>query len=460
MEYGTARIPHDKREYGFVDTVFTWFGSGVNTGSWVFGGMAAALGMSFVWWYSAVYLPLMMIPWAMVAWIGWKHGASTVTSTIPALGVKGARFMGIGEFLGLIGWPSINTFIAAISLTHVFHAMFDWPAYGSPGSTWPLVAGILVTALLQGIIVCIGHSAIKYLEWLAVVLLLVLGIWETKVVLEHWDYDKIANFTLPAAQHSPAFYIDLAFGFCWGWAQICDFSRFSKSSASATVGSWLGVNLGQGWFMLVGAIGVIGVVLETGVFDPNNADPSSTIASLGLGMVAFLVVFFATVSTNVTVLYGAGMGLVGAARTSNPRKFLYFIAILQLVMCFLPLVFDSFIHYFEFFLGIVGGVFIPLWTLVVLDYFVVRRARVRDEDLFAGEDRLGRTLSALGDWNICGWVAMIAGLAVFYLLHYGFKEIAIVTTASLPAIAVTAVAYLLLVAVKGVPAQSRVMKRA
>jgi len=75
-----------------------------------------------------------------------------------------------------------------------------------------------------------------------------------------------------------------------------------------------------------------------------------------LGTVAFLVVFFATVSTNVTVLYGAGMGLIGAARPSSPRKYLLFIALLQLGMCFLPLAFDQFIHYFEFFLGELGGV--------------------------------------------------------------------------------------------------------
>jgi nucleobase:cation symporter-1, NCS1 family len=180
---------------------------------------------------------------------------------------------------------------------------------------------------------------------------------------------------------------------------IGDFGRFAKTSTGATVGSWLGVNLGQSWFMLVGALGVIGVVLDTGIYDPNNADPSSTIAALGLGTVAFLVVFFATVSTNVTVLYGAGMGLIGAARPSSPRKYLFFIALLQLGMCFLPLAFDQFIHYFEFFLGMVGGIFIPLWTIVVLDYFVVRRTRVTDADLFAGETSDGRTLSRLGDWN-------------------------------------------------------------
>ena len=183
-------------------------------------------------------------------------------------------------------------------------------------------------------------------------------------------------------------------------------SRFAKWPKAATVGSWLGVNLGQAWLMLVGAIGAIGVVLDTGVFDPNNSDPSSTIAALGLGSVAFLVIFFATVSTNVTVLYGAGMGLIGAARPSSPRKYLLFIAILQLAMCFLPLTFAKFIDYFEFFLGVVGGIFIPLWTLVVTDYFIVRRRQVTDADLFAGENSDGSTKSRLGDWNAAGWWAM------------------------------------------------------
>jgi cytosine/uracil/thiamine/allantoin permease len=138
------------------------------------------------------------------------------------------------------------------------------------------------------------------------------------------------------------------------------------------------------------------------------------------------------------------MGLVGATRTPSPKRYLLFIAILQFVMCFLPLAFDKFIEYFEFFLGIVGGIFVPLWTLVVIDYFVVRRRQVRDEDLFAGEGPDGSTRSRLGDWNLPGWISMAMGLGVFYLLHYGLKDAAAVWTASFPAIGVTALSYLVL----------------
>lgn len=448
-EYGTDQVPHDKREYSFFDQLSTWFGSGVNTGSWYFGGMAAALGMAFVFRYSLVYLPLMMIPWAMIGWIAYKHGATTVVTATPAFGVSGRRLVGWGEFFGMIGWPSVNTYIAAISLTYVFHSMFGWAAFGSPGATWPLVLGIVITAVVQGIAVVIGQRAIKYLEILSLVLLVALGLWETVVVLQHWDVHKIMAVTMPAQANRPAFYIDLAFGFCWGWAMIGDFARLAKSGSAATLGSWLGVNIGQGWFMLIGGLGVIGVVLTTGVYDPNNSDPSSIVSALGLGTVAFLVVFFATVSTNITVLYGSGIGLVGATKSKSPRKYLIFIAILQFFMCFLPLTFAQFVDYFEFFLGILGGIFIPMWTLIFVDYYIVRRRRLSDEDLFAGENSDGSTKSRLGDWNKPGWISALLGLAVFYLLHYGFTGIAAVTTASLPAIFVTAGCYLVLTLVVG-----------
>ncbi|MCO6060699.1 cytosine permease, partial [Pseudomonas sp. MOB-449] len=193
-------------------------------------------------------------------------------------------------------------FIAAISLTHVFGAAFGWPVFGQPGSAWPMVFGILLTAVAQGVITFLGHEAIRYLERIAGVLLLVLGVWVSYVVLSQWNLSELMAFKVENPAHSVAFYIDLAFGFSWTWAQVADFSRFAKTGKAATVGSWLGLNVGQGWFMVIGAIGTIGVALQTGSIDPNNSDPSSTLATLGLGLVSFLVLIFATVSTNVTVL--------------------------------------------------------------------------------------------------------------------------------------------------------------
>lgn len=440
-EYGLSQIKPEERSYGFADTVWTWFGSGINTGSWFFGGMAASLGMVFVLQYSLLWLPLMMIPWAAVAYIGYRYGASTAVVARPSLGTKGSRLTGIAQFLVLIGWPSVNSFIAAISLSHVFGAAFGWPVFGQPGSTWPMVLGILLTAVAQGIITFLGHEAIRYLERVAGVLLLVLGGWVSYIVLSQWNLSDLMAFRVENPAHSVAFYIDLAFGFSWTWAQVADFSRFSRTGKAATLGSWLGLNVGQGWFMLIGAIGTIGVALQTGNIDPNNSDPSSTLATLGLGLVSFLVLIFATVSTNVTVLYGSGMGLLGAFKGLTPKKALAIIVVLQLGLCFVPMGFDSFLHYFETFLGVIGGLFIPLWTIILVDYFCIRGARISDRDLFA--ESAGAYYGANG-WNPAGIAALVLGFLVYFVLAHVFKDVAEQITASFPAILVSGLAYWLL----------------
>ncbi|MCY1533421.1 putative hydroxymethylpyrimidine transporter CytX [compost metagenome] len=235
-----------------------------------------------------------------------------------------------------------------------------------------------------------------------------------------------------------AFFIDLAFGFSWTWAQVADFSRFSKTGTAAAVGSWLGLNVGQGWFMLIGAIGAIGVALQSGFVDPNNSDPSSTLATLGLGMVSFLVLIFATVSTNVTVLYGSGMGLLGAFKGLTPKKALAIIVVLQLVLCFVPMAFDSFLHYFESFLGVIGGIFIPLWTIILVDYFCVRGKRLSDRDLFS---EAGGAYYGSNGWNRAGIASLVVGFAVYFVLAHVFKDVAEQITASFPAILVSGVVY-------------------
>jgi purine-cytosine permease-like protein len=172
--------------------------------------MAAALGMSFVLQYSTLWLPLIMVPWAAIGYIGYRYGASTVVVSRPVLGIKGSRLTGIAQFVVLIGWPSVNSYIAAMSLTYVFKGAWGWPAFGEPGSTLPMVVGILMTAVVQGVITVIGHEAIRYLERIAGVLLLVLGGWITYITFSRWGMGEVMSFAQAQPTHNVAFFIDLA----------------------------------------------------------------------------------------------------------------------------------------------------------------------------------------------------------------------------------------------------------
>jgi len=183
------------------------------------------------------------------------------------------------------------------------------------------------------------------------------------------------------------------------------------------------------------------VALQTGGIDPNNSDPSSTLATLGLGLVSFLVLIFATVSTNVTVLYGSGMGLLGAFKSLTPKKALAIIVVLQLLLCFVPMGFDSFLHYFESFLGVIGGLFIPLWTIILVDFYLVRRGTLSDADLFA---EAGGAYYGSTGWNPAGIASLVLGCAVYFVLAHVLKDVAAQVTASFPAILVSGLTYWLL----------------
>ncbi len=434
---GLDKVSPEQRNTGLIDNIGIWSATGINTGSWYFGGVTAALGFATLVKFSVIWLPLVMIPWAALAYIGYKYGASTVSVTRPSLGVHGAKLTGLFEFIILIGWPTINSYIAGISLTYLFKSEFGWAAYGEPGSTWPLILGICITAVFQGLFIIIGHNAIKYLERFAMVLLVVLGIWQTYIIATNWSFTDIVNYKFSAAgsEHSFFYYLDMGVAFSWTWAQVCDFSRYSKSKASATFGTWFGINLGQGWFMIIGGIGVIGVALQTGVFNPDNSDPSSIMAKLGLGMVAFLILAFATISTNVTNLYGAAVGLAGMLPKVSNKRVVYCVALLQLLLCFIPLGFGSFIDYFEAFLSIAGAIFIPLWTVVLVDYFIIRKCNPAEKLYFATRG------AGISDWNIAGIISVALGFLTYYLSYNVYPQICESVSALLPTMVVSGVIY-------------------
>lgn len=64
-EYGVERIDPKDRTFKFWDYVWVWFGAGINTGSWYFGGVFATFGllagMAMGWGFA----PLIMVPWAL-----------------------------------------------------------------------------------------------------------------------------------------------------------------------------------------------------------------------------------------------------------------------------------------------------------------------------------------------------------------------------------------------------------
>lgn len=442
-EYGSEKVPFSARNYGFWDTVFLWFGGGVNTGSWFMGGILATFGFTLAMIYSWVIIPIIAIPWVFLGYIAHKHGLTTSAMTRASLGIRGSALPSLFQAIVMAGWCSVNTFLAAIACTFVFNLMWGWAAFGSKGSTGPMILGISIIGLLQAFFAVAGHKMIKYMEWVSGFLLIGLGSYMTYIVISKFSFSALLSWENPEAPFATfGILLDILIGFLWSWTHIGDFGRFTKTVKSSTAAPWLGITLGQGWFFVIGAIGVIGVAVATGTVDLDASDPSTILAELGLGWVAFLIIIFCSVNTNAMNIYTASMGFTNLINNRlKIRSSLSIIAAIQFIMCFIPLMFPSFLNFFETFLTITGGLFAPFWTLVLVDYFLVRKGKLDDSifDLSKNSPHWHKN-----GFNKAGMISLAIGAAVFYILSYGAIGISEAISATIPAIITTGALYWIL----------------
>lgn len=443
-EYGAEKVPPSARNYGFFDTFFLWFGGGVNTGSWWMGGIMATFGFALALTYSWILIPIIFLPWALLGLIAHKHGITTSAMTRASLGSRGAGIQSLFQTYVMAGWCSINTFLAAISVTFIFNIMWGWPAFGSAGSAGPMVLGIAIIGILQGIFAVAGHKIIKYMEWVSSILLIGLGLYMTYIVFDKFSWSAITSWENPEASYATlGILIDILIGFCWSWTHIGDFGRYAKTKKSSVLAPWFGVNLGQGWFFMIGAIGVIGVAIQTGTLDLYASDPSTIMSELGLGWMAFLIIIFCSVNTNAMNIYTSSMGLTNLLNNKiKSRTSLTIVAVIQFILCFVPLLFPSFLAFFETFLNASGGLFAPFWTLVLVDYFIIRKQNLSDDIFDVSPNSSHWHYKGI---NIAGILSFIIGAATFYSISYGATSIAESISATIPSIIVTAGLYFILV---------------
>ncbi len=442
---GIRPLSSRERIYGFFDLFWNWFGDSANASSWYFGGLLAMAGLPVLLWNTFLWTPLIILPWALLGLIARRTGATTVLLAIPALGVRGGTlFLGVAETFVQIGWTTVTTYIGAVSLVRIWEGNSQ---DSLSGHSLPLVLFLLLIALVQGITASLGAGAIRWLKWIASLLLLFFGGIETWQLLSQWRLrDLLAFHAKGAPPLSPVRLFDISFVNIWTWLQIGDFSRFSKTGRGAFLGSWLGLWIGQAWFVLVGAAAVAGLALLTGHLSAEDSDPSRLMARLGLSWVALSVIFLSCVSVSSSNLYGAGLALLSLrgekVRREGPGSSLIIVSLLSVGTAFLPLLFSSFIGYFTDFLTMIGGLFLPLWSLVLTDFLFVRKGKLKGEALFdptASSPYWGR-----GGFNRAGISALLAGILFYYGFPLLFPEKAGLIGVSLPAILWTGALYVVL----------------
>ena len=389
-----------------LDFFLLWAGAAISMAEIWAGGMLVSLG--FWGGLTAILIGHLIgnTPLALGGAIGSDWGIPSMFSIRAAFGRFGSYIASFFNIVQLLGWTAIMVIICARAMDVISMKMFGY----NNRFIWILVAGLGSTVWAM-----VGHRWWKWIQRIAVVALGVLCLFMTYTVLANVPLSFLmeidADGSLPWAT---GFDIVVAMTISW-LPLVADYSRFAKNTRSAGKGTWWGYFLVSSWMFVLGFF----LALATG-----QSDPIPGMVAMGFGIIAFMVVLFSTITTTFLDIYSTAISFMNI-RPQVKEKLASFIfgSLGTLLALFFP------VEKYQSFLYFIGSIFIPLFGVVLFDYFFYRK-KIIDVDELLHQKKYD--LSALLAW------------AIGFVLYQVFLSFFPVFSASLPSLFAAGGVYLVL----------------
>ena len=347
---------------------------------------------------------------ALAGVVGTRTGVPTMVALRAPLGIRGSYIASGLNILQLVGWAALEIIIMsqaarALSDEHLgFRGYYLWIIFFGVVGTLMAMGGpiVVVRQWLQKFGVWVVIAASLWLTW---------HLFDAYDLGEIWRRDGVGGF--------PNFFqgIDLVIALPISWLPlVCDYNRFGRRAGGAAAGTYIGYAIANAWFFLLGMLYV--QALET---DPGGFVDALVMMLLpmALGWLALIVLLvgetdeaFANIySTAVSIqnlvpplrqwLLALGVGIVATIAAAN----------LDLIA-------------YETFLLLIGGVFVPVFGILLADYFVLRGREYAVDDLYRSAGAYwylgGLNPVAITVWIAAFFVYACAGQPPWLLEHVDF----------------------------------------
>ncbi len=379
------------RNLGGIDFFLLWAGVAISLAEIWAGGLLAPMG------FRAAFVAILLghvvgnTLMALAGAIGSDHGIASMVSIRPSFGILGSNLAAILNIIQVVCWASIMLIIGGRAGTMLAASR---GGVLSSDEFWIVLIGVgtLVWAFLTG-----GKL------WKAMQIAAVAGLVVVLLVMSWEAYGKLGTGrAAPSSAPSMGFMtgLDLVIAMPISWMPlVADYSRFARKSSTAFWSTWWGYFLVSSWMYVLG----LSATVWTG-----NAEPHLQLLGLlgGAGLLtpALLTVVFSTVTSDFPDLYSATCSFLNISGKIRPRTVMAITGILSIV---LALVFPM--ERYEGFLFFIGAMFVPLFGVVLTDYFLVRKGRL---DLDALNLVHGPYWYSRG-YNRASLLAWAAGFAVY-----------------------------------------------
>jgi len=353
--------------------------------------------------------------------IGTRTGLPTMAITRGAFGLRGSLLPVGANVVILMGWSWVQAMLAGVTVNHVVQQL--------TGFSSPVLFSVLCQ-LLVVILAIFGHSGISRVEpWLAVVILAVIA-WVFITALGRFSPAQFAAIEVdPGLGSSPAIVLDMVIATAVSWTVLsADINRMARSTRAGVLGGGIGYSASTIVSMLLGATALGYVVLSGGA--AVAFDPVTIVGPFGIPLA--LVIFFSVMATNSMVVYGMTTTVVNA-RPDGRVRFLPAALILG-VVSIAGSTWLGLLEQFTSFLTVISSLFVPVFAVVIVDYYWFDRARY-------GKDLLRSSGGAFWYSGGVNWIAVVswaAGAAVSILLSYVWPS---PIGATLPTFALSALLY-------------------
>lgn len=327
----------------------------------------------------------------LVGNMGTRTGLSTMSLSKGAFGLRGAYLTTAANVLILMGWCWVQAMLAGVTVNYLVEQA---TGYSNP---------ILFSVICQAFVVLLaiyGHAGIAKVEpWLALIILTVMAY----ILYLAFSQYSIADFiALPADQEqgwSAMIVLDVVIATAVSWTVLsAEFNRFAKSQTAGIVGSGIGYILSTVFTMGLGATIIAYIVLQGDSIA--SFDPVVIVSAFGVPLA--LVIFLSVMATNTMVMYGMVSSVVNL-KPAGKIKFLP-TAITLGAVSLLGASWLAMLDQFTAFLTLVGSLFIPVFAIMMVDYYIVKKG-FYDHDILRPQGGKywywrGFNIAAIGIWAV------------------------------------------------------------
>jgi NCS1 family nucleobase:cation symporter-1 len=383
-----APIPKERRSWGLYNYASLWVAMSVCIPTYMLASGLIAGGMS---WKQAILTILLgnlvvLVPMLLNAHAGAKYGIPFPVFVRASFGVRGANIPAVLRALVACGWFGIQTWIGGQAIWSMLKIL--WPASAS------LAAGAWICFFLfwalNMVVIWRGLETIKFLQGIGAPFMLGIGL-----LLLWWITRKAGGFgpvlSEPGKFRTTAefvrFFIPSLTGMVGFWATVAlnipDFTRYAKSQSAQAMGQALGLPTAMTLYSFIGvAVTSASVVLfGTAIWDPVQL--LGKFNQPAVALVALVALLIATLNTNVAA------NVVSPSNdfsNLNPRRISFRTGGLitgVIGVCMMPwkLLSDFSAYIFGWLVGY-SGLLGPIAGVMIADYFLIRRSRLKLSDLY------------------------------------------------------------------------------